>query len=69
MASYARAKCIPRSNEESFTAGKLYPVVSESEIGLGFWTVNNRGNKCFCLWEGCSFLGGDDWERVEVDDE
>lgn len=47
----------------NFTPGKRYRVFRECDNG--FYVVDDRGYSMGCLWHGCVYIGGENWERID----
>lgn len=59
------------------TPNKLYPVLSFEDYpeynspanrDAGFLIRDDDNSLLFCLWEGCAHLDGEDWTKVELEE-
>jgi len=51
----------PEGASGYLTPGKKYEILMSDEIG--FYIISDTDRRMYCLWEGCSHLGGVDWIR------
>ena len=73
---YAVAPDELHSRITRLTPGKKYEAyfdgvytVEFGDDGEGFNIINDVGTELYCLWEGCGHLNGDNWTRVEEEEE
>lgn len=66
--TYARANTVP-DGRDYITPGKAYLVERLWGFGGGQPSLKLDGGEVRdCLWRGCAFLDGGDWERIEIDE-
>jgi hypothetical protein len=66
---YAKIKSRYDDFLEDLTEGELYEIKKEETANSGdpgFWITDDTGYDIFIVEKGCVFLGGGDWEIVEV---